>query len=383
MRTHRRLKILREANAVSANSIVADMCNCSHKKVKRWRERAVSFFKSFVATDGDEAPFEAALLAVTQDRHRSGAPSFFSPDQICMIVALALESPEGSLRPISFWSTREIAEEAQKRGIVTSISTSKVGEILREIDVRPHKSRYWLNPKIDDEAAFRKAIEEICDVYLNAESLRESNIIVASIDKKTGMKALERIAPDKPVMPGSPAKLEYEYARHGTQCLTPTLDILTGKRISHQIGSTRNESDFVRHMKNTIATSPHSNWIFVMGQLNTHKSEGLVSLFAKENKYKGCLGEKGKEGVLKSMESREEFLTKKGNKPQIQFTPKHCSWMNQIEIWFGVIDRKALKRRSFGTINELIKRVGEFIEYYNSTMAKPFKWTYEGKPLRA
>lgn len=382
IRQHERIKILSYANSISVNSIVATQCNCSYKKVKRWRERAISFFKNFDATNLSNEIIEEALLDVTQDESRSGAPTTFSPEQICEIIAIALENPEDSSRPISFWSAREIAEEACKRGIVESISTSKVGDILRDIDIKPHKSRYWLNPKIDDEDEFRKTLKNICDLYFNAKSLREKNTILVSIDEKTGMQALERNAPDKPVKPGSPAKIEYEYKRHGTQCLTPTFDILTGQIISYQIGATRNEEDFVEHIKETIKTSPHSNWIFVMDQLNTHKSESLVRLFAEENKYKGELGEKGEKGILKTMESREEFLTKKDQKLQIQFTPKHCSWMNQIEIWFGIMHRKSLKRKSFKSIEELVSKVKEFIKYYNDKMAKPFKWTYEGKPLR-
>jgi len=119
----------------------------------------------------------------------------------------------------------------------------------------------------------------------------------------------------------------------------------------------------------------------VMDQLNTHKSEGLVRLFAKINGYKGNLGKKGKHGILENQKTRAEFLTKKNQKIRIQFTPKHCSWMNQIEIWFGIFHRKTLRRKSFKSIKELVQRTKDFIEYYNNTMAKPFMWTYKGKPL--
>lgn len=376
------MKILAEANLFCTNATVADRCNCSYKKVKRWRERASSFFKELKPEDYNPISLQKALLRLTQDKDRSGAPPTFSSQQICMIISIALENPEDSNRPISFWSAREIAEEACKRNIVKSISASKVGDILRTIDIKPHKSRYWLNPNIKDEEAFRKNIKEICDLYINVESLQENNTILVSIDEKTGIQALERNAPDKPIKPSSPAKIEYEYTRHGTQCLTPTFDILTGKILNYQIGATRNEEDFAKHIKETIETSPNSKWIFVMDQLNTHKSEALVKLFAEINEYKGDLGEKGVVGILKSMETREEFLTRENQKLQIKFTPKHCSWMNQIEIWFGIMDRKTLKRKSFGSIEQLVDRIKEFIKYYNMNMAKPFKWTYEGKPLR-
>ena len=316
-----------------------------------------------------------------ENKPRSGSPPKFTPEQICLIIKIALEKPEDSQRPISCWTGREISEEAIKRNIVENISTSTVSNLLRKIDIRPHKSRYWLNPKINDEANFRKEIKEICDIYENVKKLKEENTIVVSIDEKTGMQATERIAPDKPVIKGHVAKLEFEYKRHGTQCLIPSFDVLTGKILNHYIGFTRTEDDFVEHVKNTVNISPDSNWIMIMDQLNTHKSEGLVRLFAEINGYKGDLGKKRKKGILENQKTRTEFLTKINQKIRIQFTPKHCSWMNQIEIWFGIFHRKTLNRKSFKSIKELVQRTKDFIEYYNNTMAKPFKWTYKGKPL--
>ena len=316
-----------------------------------------------------------------ENKPRSGRPCEFTPEQICLVIKIALEKPEDSQRPISYWTAREISEEAINRNIIDYISASTVSNLLRKIDIRPHKSRYWLNPKIIDEATFRKEIKEICDIYGNVKKLKEENTIVVSIDEKTGMQATQRIAPDKPVRKGSVAKLEFEYKRHGTQCLIPSFEVLTGKILNYHIGLTRTEDVFVEHIKNTINTSPDSNWIIVMDQLNTHKSESLVRLFAEINSYKCSLGEKGKNGILENQKTRMEFLTKKHQKIRIQYTPKHCSWMNQIEIWFGIFHRKTLNRKSFKSINELVQRTQDFIEYYNKTMAKPFKWTYQGKPL--
>ena len=316
-----------------------------------------------------------------ENKPRSGRPCEFTPEQICLVIKIALEKPEDSQRPISYWTSREISQEAIKRNIVDYISESTVSNLLRKIDIRPHKSRYWLNPKIHDEATFRKEIKEICDIYGDVEKLKKENTIVVSIDEKTGMQATQRIAPDKPVKKGSVAKLEFEYKRHGTQCLIPSFDVLTGKILNYHIGFTRTEDVYVEHIKNTINISPESKWILVMDQLNTHKSEGLVRLFAEINGYKGDLGKKRKSGILENQKTRTEFLTKKNQKIRIQFTPKHCSWMNQIEIWFGIFHRKTLRRKSFKSIKELVQRTGDFIEYYNNTMAKPFKWTYEGKPL--
>ena len=289
-----------------------------------------------------------------ENKPRSGRPCEFTPEQICLIIKIALEAPEDSQRPISYWTAREISQEAININLVEYISASTVSNLLRKIDIRPHKSRYWLNPKIHDEATFRKEVKEICDIYGDVEKLKKENTRVVSIDEKTGMQATERIAPDKPVKKGQVAKLEFEYKRHGTQCLIPSFDVLTGKILNYHIGFTRTEDVFVEHIKDTINVSPKSKWILIMDQLNTHKSEGLVRLFAEINGYKGDLGKKRKSGILENQKTRTEFLTKKNQKIRIQFTPKHCSWMNQIEIWFGIFHKKTLRRKSFKRFCRLV-----------------------------
>ena len=124
-------------------------------------------------------------------------------------------------------------------------------------------------------------------------------------------------------------------------------------------------------------------WIFVADQLNTHKSEELVKLIAEKLDIKDELSVKGKCGILKNLESRELFLSDKSHRIRFVYTPKHCSWMNQIEIWFGILTRKILRYGNFKSIDELKERIESFIEYYNQTMAKVFKWTYKGKLLQA
>lgn len=121
-----------------------------------------------------------------------------------------------------------------------------------------------------------------------------------------------------------------------------------------------------------------------MDQLNTHKSESLVRLFAKHlNISEDSLGEKGKHGILENMETRAAFLSDASHRIRVQYTPKHCSWLNQIEIWFGILCKKLInKRSSFNSIEDLEKKIELFIEYYNKYLAKPFKWTYAGKLLR-
>ena len=201
-----------------------------------------------------------------------------------------------------------------------------------------------------------------------------------SVDEKTGIQALERTLVAS-MKPGQPERQESEYIRNGTLCLTPNFEIATGSIITPTIEPTRTEADFAAHIVRTIATDPHAPWIFVCDNLNTHCSETLVKLVA------GCcgitdgLGIKGKSGILKSMKSRTAFLTDSSHRIRFVYTPRHSSWLNQVECWFGILTRKLLKRGSFGSTDDLKRKMEAFMAYYNETMAKPFKWTYKGKVL--
>lgn len=197
------------------------------------------------------------------------------------------------------------------------------------------------------------------------------------------MQALERLHPTKPTRPGHVEKMEFEYERHGTLCLIANFMVATGQVIEPTIGPTRNENDFVDHIRRIVDTEPGANWIFVADQLNTHMSEGLVRFVAERCGLAKDLGGKRKNGILHSMKSRKEFLENSTHKIRFVFTPKHCSWMNQIEIWFSILVRRVLRRGSFTSLDELRKRVLDFIAYFNKVLAKPFKWTFTGRPLQA
>ena len=205
--------------------------------------------------------------------------------------------------------------------------------------------------------------------------------VVISIDEMTGIQALERISPEKPVVSGKCAKIEFEYKRNGTQTLIAGRNIVSGK-IKAVCKQTRNEKDFLDFIKliekgNSQAKKIH----IVLDNLNTHISESLVKYVAKIDNLTECLGKKGKDGILKSLKTREEFLTNSNHKIVFHYTPKHASWMNQIEIWFGILNSKVIKRGSFISSADLKKKILGFIKYYNKNMAKPFKWTYTGQVL--
>lgn len=250
--------------------------------------------------------------------------------------------------------------------------------------MKPHLSRYWLNTKRhEDPKQFDQQVKEVCEVYEQAPMLHEQGVHVYSCDEKTGIQALERKYPDKPMQPGQVRLLEHEYIRHGTQALIANLEVATGQCRAPSIGPTRTEADFVAHIEQTVAQDPHGTWIFIVDQLNTHRSESLVRFVAQACGIEADLGVKGKEGILHSMATRSAFLQDKSHRIRFVYTPKHTSWLNQIEIWFSILVRRLLKRGTFSSVNELRERILSFIEYFNKTMAKPFKWTYAGRPLQA
>lgn len=196
----------------------------------------------------------------------------------------------------------------------------------------------------------------------------------------TGVQALEHKYPDKLPLPGQCAKMEFEYIRHGTTSLIGFFDVATGRMEMPYLNATRTEDDFVKAVKTLVSTDPDASWTFVCDGLNTHKSEALTRFVAQACVPDVELGTKGKTGILKSMESRAEFLHDPSHRIRFVYTPKHSSWMNQIEIWFGIINRKLLKRKSYISIEELESSIRRFIEQYNLT-AHPFRWTYAGIPL--
>lgn len=249
--------------------------------------------------------------------------------------------------------------------------------------MKPHKSRYWLNAGPKDEEEFRHQVVTVCACYQAASArLKDEGIHTVCVDEKTGIQARERTAPTKPMRPGQVEKQEFEYTRHGTQTLIGNFEVATGRVIAPTVRETRGEADFARHVEQTIATDAEAGWVFVADNLTTHCSETLVLLVAGLCGIPAdTLGQKGKSGVLQSVSTRKAFLMETSHRVRFVYVPKHTSWLNQVEIWFSVLARRVICRGSFRSKEELRDRILQFINYFNRTMAKPYKWTYAGRPL--
>lgn len=366
------------------NQEISRKLGICRKTVGLWRRRWRDSFPALLHMQFAEkdAAFRRAIMACLSDAPRSGSPGKFTPEQIVGLIGIACEPPEKSGRPVTSWTGEELADELQKRGLVDSISANHVNRILRAVDLRPHKSQYWCNTTEKDPELFQQQVELVCQTYLDAPQLyHQLNTHTVCVDEMTSLQAKERRAETKPPQPGRMAKEEFQYRRHGAICVTGNWHVVQGQILAPTISETRDNEDFAQHIEHTIATDPTAGWVFILDNLNTHCGEPLVRMTAEKLGIdQATLGVAKKRGILKTMATRRAFLADRSHRIRFVYLPKHSSWLNQIEIIFGIINRRVIRRGSFTSKFDLIEKLKRFIRYFNDTLARPMNWTYNGRP---
>ena len=282
-----------------ANQDIARQVGLGRNQVGIWRRRWQGAFDNLIRIEccDDPPALRKAIQDLLGDEPRPGCPGKFTAEQLTQLIALACEPPEKSGRPITHWTGKELADEAITRGIVDSISASQVNRYLREAQLQPHKSRYWLNTTEKDPALFQAQVEMVCACYHDAPELyQRHDTHTICVDEMTGIQALQRIAATLPMKPGQVERREFEYIRHGTVTLIGNFHVVTGELVAPSLGPTRTEEDFVKHIERTVQLDPQARYVFVLDNLNIHCSAGLVELVTRLCGLEEDMGKKGKRG---------------------------------------------------------------------------------------
>ncbi len=306
----------------------------------------------------------------------AAARPFFPPEDRHKVLVLATTEPTEVGTPVSHWSLDDLATHILNDAHFRDMHRSTVQRILAQAELKPHKVQSWMHS--DDPEFERKALD-ICGLYLQAPRLFQKGELVLSTDEKTGIQALERKYPDKPAEVGRPQRREPEYIRHGTRCLLATFVVPTGL-VYGDVTAQRTNEDYRRHIRHAVDWlgrhyGDRTKYHWVMDNLNTHWSLPICELFARLN------GVPFRPKSLQRGPQRRAFLQDAEHRHVVHFTPKHGSWLNQVELWFGILQRRVLRRGNFTSKAELARRILAYIEYYNTCKAHPFQWTYTGKPL--
>ena len=306
---------------------ICERVGCGEKTAKKWRGR--------YARDGIEG---------LKDAPRPGAPLTHGPQTRALLIAKACTRPsataEGARR--ERWTYEQLGAEV-------GMSASQAHVILARAAIKPHLTDYWIMSDFS-RPEFEERCSQVCGLYVDP----PENVLVISIDEKTGIQAKSPTKPDTPPAAGRPARREHEYKRNGTQCLFAALKVHHGDVLA-MASKTRNRYDLIRFLDHLDAELP-----VVAGQKIVAVTDNLST--------------RGTQAVQDWLTAHPRW--------SFQFTPTHASWLNQIEIFFSILHRRLLKHGIFTSEDDLAQQMLAYIETYNQT-AKPFKWTYTGKVLEA
>ena len=326
-RAVQRARIVLLAGAGMSNAAISGRLDCTEDTVRTWRDR-------FAADRRIEA---------LRDLPRSGRPARVSMETRVELIKLAC-SPPAARRGRSHWS-----HSALRIGLTAAtgvaLSESEIGRILRNEQLRPHRMRLWLH---SPDPEFREKAARVCRLYLNP----PPGATVLCVDEKTQIQALRRRFPGRWPAPGEPGRFEFEYRRGGVLALIGAFNVATGQ-VFAQCRERRTAADLVAFMEAVAERHPTGIVYIVWDNLDIHRD--------------------GKDGRWKAFNARH------GNRFRFVYTPKHASWLNQIEIWFSILQRRVIRFGNFVDVNDLARKLTAFIKHWNRFEAHPFRWTFRGK----